>query len=92
MEYYYAGCPSWGWFYPYHYAPFCSDVAVASTEGIGFTQGKPFKPFQQLMAVFPASSGHALPEPYREVCRAGLAGLASFTRGRPVASSPLICA
>jgi|LauGreDrversion4_1035100.scaffolds.fasta_scaffold234764_2 hypothetical protein len=30
-----------------------------------FTLGAPFTPFQQLMAVFPPSSGHALPESYR---------------------------
>ena len=49
------GCPSWNWYYPYHYAPFAQDVEDISNIKISFQLGKPFKPWEQLMAVLPAA-------------------------------------
>jgi 5'-3' exoribonuclease 2 len=66
LMYYYQGVQDWGWFYPFHYAPCSSDlVELDEFAGGRFDVGAPFTPFQQLMAVFPPASGHALPEAYR---------------------------
>ncbi|CAG9766386.1 unnamed protein product [Ceutorhynchus assimilis] len=65
LKYYYQGCASWKWYYPYHYAPFASDfcnIAGLSTEFE--TDTKPFNPLEQLMGVFPAASSKHVPEPW----------------------------
>ena len=66
LRYYYRGVASWTWYYPYHYAPMASDLC----EGLGqlsvkFDYGRPFYPFEQLMAVQPPASSHLLPEQFR---------------------------
>lgn len=68
LKYYYQGCASWDWYFPYHYAPFASDfvnIAGLSTQFERHT--KPFNPLEQLMGVFPAASSVHVPEPWAQL-------------------------
>eukprot|EP00917_Polyrhabdina_sp_WS-2016_P005383 GHVP01012093.1.p1 GENE.GHVP01012093.1~~GHVP01012093.1.p1 ORF type:complete len:1145 (+),score=185.78 GHVP01012093.1:26-3460(+) len=77
LGYYFNGVVSWSWFYPFHYAPFASDLFTYALEfkpeddklsghkWRDFDIATPFKAFEQLMAVLPYRSSHCLPE----VCR-----------------------
>lgn len=67
LLYYYEGCPSWSWYYPFHYACFASDLTLATDSEMSFTLGSPFTPFQQLMAVLPAKSAAAVPDAYQKL-------------------------
>lgn len=68
LRYYYQGCASWKWFFPFHYAPFASDFENISELFKEFeTNTKPFKPLEQLMGVFPAASGNFLPVTWRRL-------------------------
>ncbi len=68
MKYYYEGCPSWKWYYPFHYAPFASDlrnIERFQTDVKSFELSTPFNPVEQLMAVLPSDSSHAIPKESR---------------------------
>ncbi|XP_057679202.1 5'-3' exoribonuclease 2 [Corythoichthys intestinalis] len=68
LRYYYQGCASWKWYFPFHYAPFASDFKDIGGMFSDFERGtKPFKPLEQLMGVFPAASGNFLPETWRNL-------------------------
>lgn len=58
---------SWSWYYPHHYAPYISDVKNFNHLKINFDIGKPFLPFQQLLAVLPAGSKAHLPQAYHDL-------------------------
>jgi 5'-3' exoribonuclease 2 len=61
FKYFLQGCPSWNWFYPFHYAPFASDLVNIDRVRIDFELSHPFSPVEQLLSVLPAASAHALP-------------------------------
>jgi 5'-3' exoribonuclease 2 len=67
LLYYYQGCSSWTWYYPYHFAPFASDFQDISSLSINFTKGAPFRPAEQLMGVLPAASRTLLPKPFQSL-------------------------
>ncbi|XP_044731123.1 5'-3' exoribonuclease 2 homolog [Chrysoperla carnea] len=68
LRYYYQGCASWKWYYPYHYAPFASDFINIGGLSTEFETGtEPFLPLQQLMGVFPAASSAHVPKPWAQL-------------------------
>lgn len=68
LKYYYQGCASWKWYFPYHYAPFASDFVNITGLSTQFEKNTiPFNPLEQLMGVFPAASSSHVPEPWRNL-------------------------
>lgn len=70
LKYYYQGCASWNWYFPYHYAPFASDFMNIGGLSTKFEKDtKPFNPLEQLMSVFPTASCSHVPEPWAELMK-----------------------
>ncbi|KAH9627415.1 hypothetical protein KSS87_012065, partial [Heliosperma pusillum] len=67
LIYYFSGIPSWDWYYPHYYGLFASELKGLSQVKVKFQKGSPFKPFDQLMAVLPPKSAHALPKAYQDL-------------------------
>ena len=67
LLYYMQGCPSWSWYYPYHYAPFAADFVDMDQMKIKFEKATPFHPYEQLMSVLPAASNHAIPDVFKSL-------------------------
>lgn len=67
MRYYTKGCPSWEWYYPFHYAPLLQDMAAfTAAVDVSMRISAPLHPVEQLLAVLPRLSVHALPEELHE--------------------------
>lgn len=82
-NYYYHGCVSWSWYYPYHYTPLAigtqSDLPIILTCATfvdlvdyenfvpSFKLDYPFRPLQQLLGVLPLASKELLPVPYQKL-------------------------
>eukprot|EP00184_Porphyridium_aerugineum_P002256 CAMPEP_0184697886 /NCGR_PEP_ID=MMETSP0313-20130426/4682_1 /TAXON_ID=2792 /ORGANISM="Porphyridium aerugineum, Strain SAG 1380-2" /LENGTH=1334 /DNA_ID=CAMNT_0027156729 /DNA_START=101 /DNA_END=4105 /DNA_ORIENTATION=+ len=81
MRYYYKGCVSWTWYYPYHYAPFASDLVECDIQAsdIVFEQGECFRPLEQLMSVLPAYSARGvLPDAFAKLMRSSKSPIVDF--------------
>lgn len=79
LKYYYQGCVSWNWYFPYHYAPFASDFIDLGGMKIDWsTDTKPFNPLEQLMSVFPTASSSHVPEPWAELMKDPMSPIIDF--------------
>jgi 5'-3' exonuclease len=77
-KYYYSGCPSWSWYYPFHYAPFISSINYIDEEIEKFTLDAPLIPIMQIMAVLPLKSAHILPACLRNLVEDPQSPIADF--------------
>ena len=71
MYYYFQGCPSWTWYYPYFISPFLSDLVTVlernvNNLNINFVRGVPYRPYDQLAYILPRASLNLLPKIYHD--------------------------
>ena len=77
LYYYHYGCRSWDWYFPYLYAPLCTDMVNLSEyysevddDGYAcmlFPDSTPFPNLAQLLSVLPPQSSDLLPAPLAEL-------------------------
>ena len=67
-QYYSSGVPDWQWAYPYHYAPFLSDLLKSRFTPAQFIKNSPTPPVLQLMCVLPKCSIRLLPPEHQKRC------------------------
>jgi 5'-3' exonuclease len=76
LTYYYKGCTSWDWYYPYHHAPtikniyefaFNKECGNEKWKSVRLHKSPPYRPFEQLMFILPPESKHLLPESYQSL-------------------------
>ncbi|GAB5353274.1 hypothetical protein AAMO2058_000023200 [Amorphochlora amoebiformis] len=83
IRYYYEGCCSWGWFYPYFYAPMCEELSSLlqpddfKSVTNDFQEGSAYRPLEQLLSVLPPHSKALLPKSVRPLVESGSA-IASY--------------
>jgi len=78
LNYYHDGCVSWGWYFPFHFGPLASDLKDLKSLKISFDLGKPFLPFQQLLAVLPRESSNFLPPAYKKLMNDGASPIIDY--------------
>ncbi|XP_073990447.1 5'-3' exoribonuclease 2 Rat1 isoform X2 [Rhodnius prolixus] len=79
LKYYYQGCASWKWYFPYHYAPFASDIINIGKKPPRFEKfSQPFSPLEQLMSVFPAASASLVPAAWAQLMTDPLSPILDF--------------
>ncbi|XP_024080842.1 5'-3' exoribonuclease 1-like isoform X3 [Cimex lectularius] len=67
LTYYYKGCQSWSWYYPFHYTPQLSDMHSFSDKVFTFPDDEPLQPLQQLVSVLPSQSHKLLPKAFQHL-------------------------
>ena len=64
-HYYFKSCPSWKWYYPYHFTPLASDISEVlqtcdSLDNLFQVDNTPYTPQEQLCIVLPKLSHHLI--------------------------------
>jgi 5'-3' exoribonuclease 1 len=80
LSYYTKGVPHWKWFFPYHYAPFASDMCnyINSYKRKNYLPSSPSEPFFQLLSILPPESKSLLPIQFSTILNYSYSPLSKF--------------